>query len=716
MASSGTSWGIEIGAYALKAIKLEATGDGKCKVVDHAIIPHAKVLSTPGVDANDVVRLTLGQFNSQYDTSKSSLVVSIPGHSSFARFAKLPPVEPKKVPGIVKFEAAQQIPFPLEQVEWDYQTFITPDSPDIEAGIFAVTKERVAEKLAMLSDVGLTPTHVALGPIAVYNALAYDLDFDNTSPGTIIVDVGTTSTDLVVATPGRMWVRTFPLGGHQFTEALVSQFQLSYPKAEKLKREAQDTKHARQVFQAMRPVFTDLAQDIQRSIGYFQSINKDAALTRVIGVGNTFRLPGLRKYLKQQLGMDIYRVEQFKKIGSGAAVANSDDDEGGEQTQAIIDPNDKAASLAHGSLELVSAYGLALQGLGLNAVSCNLMPVEVTRKAMWKGKTKWFLGAAGVALAASAVLMVGPVQAHFASSAAVPDPSIQQALNLAKQIKGQAEEAGVTKSDGADLKAANLLKLQDRAWVYPQLTKDIQDIFAYANERAQTWGSVIGQEWKPTGPAVSLTAVEDFFVAPSPDSEIEHRKFPGVEITVAADLRVPEARRFATETIARWLRDNATREGVDYVLVFNPALEMKAADTTGAQASAANNLALPGGAGGGGGRETAASGRGRDDAPGGARTPGAAPGRNQRTPGGRQPAPSQGRITGEGPSGNVSETTSPDAMAPLAAGDMGGPVLGRVTFRFTAFLKPYVKPAPAEGAAEGGAAGGAGGANSGGGS
>lgn len=34
---------------------------------------------------------------------------SIPGHSSFARFAKLPPVEPKKVPEIVKFEAMQQI-------------------------------------------------------------------------------------------------------------------------------------------------------------------------------------------------------------------------------------------------------------------------------------------------------------------------------------------------------------------------------------------------------------------------------------------------------------------------------------------------------------------------------------------------------------------------------------------------------------------------------
>ena len=66
--------------------------------------------------------------------------MSVPGHAAFARFAKLPPVEPKKVPDIVKFEAMQQIPFPLDQVEWDYQTFVSPDSPDVEVGIFAITR------------------------------------------------------------------------------------------------------------------------------------------------------------------------------------------------------------------------------------------------------------------------------------------------------------------------------------------------------------------------------------------------------------------------------------------------------------------------------------------------------------------------------------------------------------------------------------------------
>ena len=156
----------------------------------------------------------------------------------------------------------------------------------------------------MWNDVGVTPDFVTIGPLAVYNALAWDQQFDESTPGTVILDVGTTSTDLIVCEPGRLWIRTFPVGGHQFTQALVDAFKLSYAKADALKLQAEQSKHFRHILQAMRPVFSDLAQDVQRSIGYYQSSHKDANLTRLIGLGSTFNLPGLRKYLGQQLQME----------------------------------------------------------------------------------------------------------------------------------------------------------------------------------------------------------------------------------------------------------------------------------------------------------------------------------------------------------------------------------------------------------------------------
>ena len=96
--------------------------------------------------------------------------------------------------------------------------------------------------------------------------------------------------------------------------ALVRSFKLSFHKAEKLKREAGTSKYARQIFQAMRPVFADLVQEMQRTLGFYQSHNRDANLTKLIGLGSTFRLPGLQKFLKQQLQLDVVRPNGFDRI------------------------------------------------------------------------------------------------------------------------------------------------------------------------------------------------------------------------------------------------------------------------------------------------------------------------------------------------------------------------------------------------------------------
>ena len=72
-----------------------------------------------------------------------------------------------------------------------------------------------------------------------------------------------------------MWTRTIQIGGNNFTEALVRAFKLSFPKAEQHKRTAASSKYARQIFQAMRPVFADLVQEIQRCIGFYTSLHRE---------------------------------------------------------------------------------------------------------------------------------------------------------------------------------------------------------------------------------------------------------------------------------------------------------------------------------------------------------------------------------------------------------------------------------------------------------
>ncbi|MFO0861203.1 MAG: type IV pilus assembly protein PilM [Phycisphaerales bacterium] len=574
MPSSNICWGIEIGAAAIKAVKVENAGD-RVNILDMAIIDHPRTLSTPGVDPADVLRVSLGTLVSQYDLSKAQIAISVPGHSSFARFAKLPPVEPKKVPDIVKFEAMQQIPFPLEQVEWDYQTFISPDSPEIEVGIFAITRERISERLTMLQDLGLTPGYVTLGPIAVFNALAYDLEFNEKTPGTIIVDIGTTSTDLVISEAGRMWVRTFPLGGHQFTEALVSAFQIGYPKAEKLKQEAEDSKHARQVFQAMRPVFTDLGQDIQRSIGYYQSLHKDANLQRVILIGATANLPGLRKYLKQQLGIEVYRVEEFKKANLLPLDGNK---EGGE----------RAAKFTARALEMTTAFGLALQGIGAGTINANLMPVAVIREAMWKNKVKWFGAAAGIAAAAGVAMFVRPFidSNAVAASAADPDvPQITAVVNQGNRLKQAAEEAGVVGSQTPDERAAKMIQLLENRNFFAHLVDDVGLMIEDSTKRGSTWAKDVGSNaavtdgfrldrmttaYFPPGDAAAAASAPQPGMPVDANTPLGPADRPRVLVTLVVTTNQPEPQKFILATLDKWLRTNAKRPNVPYEIFVAP--------------------------------------------------------------------------------------------------------------------------------------------------
>lgn len=556
MASSNVCWGIELGAGGLKALKLARDGDD-VRVLEFVDIQHKRVLSAPDLDVNEANRLAISTLAGQYDLTGASIAISVPGHSAFARFAKLPPVEPKKVKDIVKFEAVQQIPFQLSEVEWDYQTFQSPDSPDVEVGIFAMTREKVMERLAFWAESGITPDLVTLSPVAAYNAIAYDQAFNEKTPGTVILDVGTTSTDLIVAEPGRMWIRTFPLGGHQFTEALVSAFKLSYLKAEKLKREAEASKHARHVFQAMRPVFADLAQDVQRSIGYYQNLHKDANLTRLIGVGSTFALPGLRKYLSQQLQMDVVRLEKFNRLS-------------------VDGP--RSGEFEESTPRMATAFGLALQGVGLESCTANLMPAAVIRESMWKRKVKWFGLAAGLAIVGAGASFYK----YFMDkqvAAQVKPAVIEQVKNEINKLNGEWKKTDVAFSD---FKAANAVRLLDRRDLYGAVILDAGDVLADAQAKALAKGA---KEGTTKGAGYLFKKLNTKYVAgtgagsgdgttpvraprrgrAAASSEVavantgETRPRIVVEMLVSTTQDRPE--QFARDTVIEWLRQNADRPG-----------------------------------------------------------------------------------------------------------------------------------------------------------
>lgn len=382
MASTQAVWGLDVGRRALKAIKLRPAADGKVEVLAHDYIAHEKILSEPDAIRQELIAAALEKFLSRNDLTKDPVIVSVPGQHTLARFTKLPPVAAKRIPDIVRYEADQQIPFDMDEVIWDYQIFEQEGLPDVEVGIFAMKRELLREHLLHFEQASIEPSGVQACPLAVYNAAHFDGMLGDET--TVVLDIGAETIDLVIATAGSLWTRTIPIGGNSFTEALVKSFKLSFAKAENLKTTAENSKYRRQIFQAMRPIFADMVQELQRSIGFYSSTHREAQIDKVIGYGNAFKLPGLQKYLQQNLGITVKVPAAFQNVAPSVAT-------GGGALE------DEFSSFA-------VAYGLAIQGLDLAKVSSNLLPIEIVRQAVWRRKRPAFAATAACIVLAGALI------------------------------------------------------------------------------------------------------------------------------------------------------------------------------------------------------------------------------------------------------------------------------------------------------------------------
>ncbi len=384
-AETGTVWAIDIGNNSLKALYL-STERGVVEVIGFDNIRHGKILSGDGVtdaEREELVALSLRKFVNKYDLSMDEIIVSVPSQNSFARFVNLPPVEAKRIPEMVKFEAVQQIPFGINDVQWDWQLMTEEDSPEIKVGIFAIKNEVVDAALERLNREDVQVGYVQMSPMALYNYLLHDrpdlVTSDNKA--VVVLNIGADNTDLVVCTKSAVWQRCILIGGNAFTRAISDAFRLNFEKAEKLKRTAPVSKYARQILQAMRPVFTDIGSEVQRSLGFYNNSNPDTKIVKIIALGGGTKLRGLLKYLQQTLQIPVERPDSFKRLAIGPGVS--------------------PAKFHENVCDFGIVYGLALQGLGLARIESNLLPRSIARSMAWASKGKYFIAAACMLLAVS---------------------------------------------------------------------------------------------------------------------------------------------------------------------------------------------------------------------------------------------------------------------------------------------------------------------------
>src|SRR5947209_6452604 len=159
---------------------------------------------------------------------------ALPAQSVFARFVKLPPLVQEKLHKIVSFEAQQNVPFPLDEVVWDYQLVSGGLGEQIQVVLVAIKVDLLDQINEAVEGTGLQTSIVDIAPMALYNAFRYS--YPEVGDCSLLLDIGARTTNILFIESGRIFLRSIPLGGNAITAAIAREFNESSAAAETRKK------------------------------------------------------------------------------------------------------------------------------------------------------------------------------------------------------------------------------------------------------------------------------------------------------------------------------------------------------------------------------------------------------------------------------------------------------------------------------------------------
>src|SRR5689334_370168 len=149
---------------------------------------------------------TLSEMMAELGIGSGAVNYAVPAQSVFTRFVKLPPVDDEKIERIIAFEARQNIPFPIDQVIWDYQIFRQTDDDGIRVMLVAIKTGLLEEINTAVERTRLRTRIVEVPAMALYNAFRYN--YRDVTGSSLLVDLGARATNLLFVEPHKLFART----------------------------------------------------------------------------------------------------------------------------------------------------------------------------------------------------------------------------------------------------------------------------------------------------------------------------------------------------------------------------------------------------------------------------------------------------------------------------------------------------------------------------
>ena len=313
----------------------------------------------------------------------TKVVFSVSGQSVFTRFVKLPPVGESKVAQIIHYEAQQNVPFPIDEVIWDYQLLGSNPQGELEVVLLAIKSDIIEELTEGVESAGLRTEMVDVAPMALYNAVRYNYgDLDGC---TMIVDIGARTTNLLFIEQNRVFSRSIPIAGNAITQSVAAEFSVPFLEAEHMKKmygfvalggayEEPENETQARVSKIIRNVMTRLHAEIARSVNFYKGQQAGSLPARALLSGGSSIIPYTDRFFKEKLQTEIEYFNPFRNVD--------------------IDPHLSREDLARCAHFFGEVIGLGLRRSAECPIEVNLLPESVRNREQMEQRRPYLAGAA----------------------------------------------------------------------------------------------------------------------------------------------------------------------------------------------------------------------------------------------------------------------------------------------------------------------------------
>lgn len=343
------------------------------------------------VGSTDRLTIVLRELMAEGGFKPAPLYVALPGQTVFPRFVKLPPVSKDQVGEMAAAEAEQNIPFPMNEIVWDYQVVGGTDGVELDAVLLAVKQDNVRTITDAITAIGLEPTVVDAAPTALYNAAKYCGAGQDGC--TMVLDIGFRSTGLVFIEGDKVFTRNIPVAGLHITQELQKNANCTFQEAEALKLRSgfvalggtyavTDDERADRLSKVIRTIVTRLHAEVMRSINFYRSQQGGSAPNKLLLTGMSSLMPYMDQFFADKLQIEVSYFNPFEKI-QVAPTANLD------------------LESANQIVQLGNVVGLALRHANDAVLEMNLLPPAIVARKAFRRRVPFFALSAVAMLAGS---------------------------------------------------------------------------------------------------------------------------------------------------------------------------------------------------------------------------------------------------------------------------------------------------------------------------